>query len=147
MIGDTWTGRDLPVLIAIAVLAEQEVGHGPRSHEVARHLDRDHDQVMQAMIALAPTYIEKKDDERAIGLAGVTATRITDEGRRAVGMWPSRSEHLDAFLAALDAAADSEGADEETRTRLQRVRAAAAGSGRRVLEGALAAFLAAQAPQ
>jgi hypothetical protein len=140
---ETWTTRDLPILVATAELVEASPGAGPHSADIAPKVGMEHADVMRALVALAPTYITVDKLGRSAGLAGVVVTSLTDEGRRAVGMWPDRADHLAALIAALDGAAEDV-EDEEERTRVQRLREALSGAPKRIAEGVVAGVIAGQ---
>jgi len=75
-------------------------------------------------------------DDASVPYEGFFNLRLTPEGRRRVGQWPT--DPAEAFLAALDRRIDAE-TDDEARSRLQRARTALGGLAREVLAEVLVA--------
>ncbi|MCW2496591.1 hypothetical protein [Jatrophihabitans sp.] len=104
---DRWHSRDFPVLLEVARLLDgspQQVD----AFVVAQNLALQADDVFAAFDALIPTYLTGKVS-RAFG-GGVVragASRLTDVGRRATGLWPREDAAADALIDLLQQAADS----------------------------------------
>lgn len=104
---DRWATRDFPVLLAAARKVDA-LHLNVRASELADELGMSPDDVMSALIALDPTYVETKEDRRGPNiLANVAVLRLTERGRRAVGLWPGE-DSADALVRVLEAAADAE---------------------------------------
>lgn len=106
---DNWAPRDLPVLIAAAEHLDRNPGSPTEPRELARNLpDLDRDEVARALHALSPTYLTTAG-ERAVGgedVPDLIVTGLTDEGRRAAGLWPKRANITASLIAALETAAE-----------------------------------------
>lgn len=140
---DTWTSRDLPVLIAAAEHLEDSLGKHINSTQLAQMVDLGPVEVERACRALVPTYLEGSRTSRMNGGSYTLVKGLTDDGRRAVGMWPDRGDHLAALIAAL-AQAEQTVDDEEERTKLQKVRDALSRAPKRITEQVVAGVIAGQ---
>jgi len=130
----TWT-RELLVLDAIASRFEQ---HGPgvciEANDLAKRTEMSPGQVSRAVSNLHPTHLEVEVLEHPAGDAFIVS-RITDEGRQAVGQWPKAA--LDRLVQALLDAADQE-ESEDRRSRLQGAADTIGGFARDVATNAIA---------
>jgi predicted ArsR family transcriptional regulator len=137
---DRWTTRDFPVLRHVAHLVEVDRADEIRSEEVAERLGIDEDDALHSIIALHDAgYIEGL---RADTLGGryISATGLTERGRRAVGIWPS-GESVDALVDALRQAEEATD-DPEERGALRRAASAVLGVGRDVMTDVMGAVIA-----
>src|SRR5690606_29215480 len=113
------------------------------SHRLASKMGWEVEQVERALKALVPTYLQGKTDRRLAGFGPIYVNTLTDEGRRAVGMWPDRSHHLAALVAAL-AQAEQDTESEEERSRLRKLRDALGKAPKRITEHVVAGVIAGQ---
>lgn len=108
-LADRWHDRDLPVLIEIARLIED--GKHVLQDTVRDTLPELGElDVQSAFRALKPTYVEdipRSTDTRAIAWHGWPSLRLTERGRRAVGLWPREDAAADALVDLLNQAADT----------------------------------------
>lgn len=125
---DRWHDRELPVLLVIA----QQLNTNPSTavHDGAllqdlrsQHVLDDRDQMMDALTALHPTYI----DASLTASGGTrlptraTVNDLTDAGRQVTGLWPSSEDTREAFLEALRNA-EEQTSDPEDKKWLRRMR-------------------------
>jgi hypothetical protein len=130
----TWEPRDLPVLEAVARYIDERAGsHSPKVFDIAETTGRPMTDVLRALLALHPTYLEV----RPVGHPEHwTVARVTDEARRAVGQWPSPEVWVDRLVEALREAAERE-PDPERRGRLRAMAEGLGGFARDVAVGVL----------
>ena len=137
-LASTWEARDLPVLSAAADRLDR-LEIGVQSEALAEDSGLDRDDVMAALLALAPEYLDVKPIRTLGGLMDVFAVGLTERGRRAVGLWPS-GEGVDALLDALRQAEEAT-TDPEERTLIRRAMGALGSVSRTVLSDVLAAVV------
>lgn len=137
-LASTWEARDLPVLSAAAARLDR-LEFGVQSEALAEDSGLDRDDVMAALLALAPEYLDVKPLRTLGGLMDVFAMGITERGRRAVGLWPS-GEGVDALLDALRQAEEAT-TDPVERTLIRRAMGALGSVSRTVLSDVLAAVV------
>jgi hypothetical protein len=115
---DRWSTRELPVLIAAAKRLDADPRTQIRSSVLAQDTGLDDADVIVAIHALTPSYL----DSTQVMSGGAIPTRadvraLTERGRRAVGLWPS-GENVDALVDALHQAEQIvEDPDEKSRLR------------------------------
>jgi DNA-binding MarR family transcriptional regulator len=131
-----WNERAVPVLEA--VYRAEENGDRPDPDEIAAEIGLEPDVTSRTVAALV----------EADYLRGIEATSLADKfdrymalvllerGRRAIGQWPPGPG--DAFLVSLDRLIAAE-TDPDERSRLAKLRSAAADVGKQVLAGAIVA--------
>ena len=141
-LSDTWTHRDLPVLVAVAGLLE-ETGRIVRVAEVAKRSGLDNDAVISAMSALDGPYLVGKPMDTFGGRIDYLAKAITERGRRTVGLWPDDSETADALLSLLREAENSVD-DPEEKNLIRRAGGALGSISKDVLADVLAAYVRSQ---
>jgi hypothetical protein len=130
----TWESRDLPVLEAVARYIDERGGsHYPKVFDIAEITGRHMTDALRALLALQPTYLEV----RSVGHPEHwTVARVTDEGRRAVGQWPSPDLWVERLVEALCEAAERE-PDPEKKGRLRAMAEGLGGFARDVAVGVL----------
>jgi hypothetical protein len=116
---DTWTDRDLPVLMALVEQFDDPAVDQVRPAEVVALTGLDEDAVLRALTALCearPAYLDciTLGEQRAPAII----TGISAMARQAVGAWPSPETVVDRLVEALTRAAEQE-QDPERRSRLQ----------------------------
>ena len=96
---DEWSTRDLPTLRAVAHQFARDADLVMAS--TLAHSVEDEDRIEAALEALNGAYLECVRMEGSLAGAGeLRALRLTERGRRAVGLWPS-GEAADALVDAL----------------------------------------------
>ena len=136
MAAETWNERELPILEAIAALEEELI----RRHDLTDDLLQertglDGRTVERALRSLEYAGYLTGTDASSMSGFGMMSIELRGPGRRAIGQWPS-TDPADAFVRALDRMLATE-ADPDERSRLQRLRDAAADVTKQVLSGAL----------
>jgi DNA-binding MarR family transcriptional regulator len=132
----TWNEREAPILEAI--WAAEEVGERPGPEQLADLVGLDVTVVARAVTALVDAkYVAGAEDSSlADRFAQYNALWLLERGRRAIGQWPPGPG--DAFLVTLNRLIAAE-TDPEERSRLAKLRDAAADVGKQVLAGAIVA--------
>lgn len=116
-LADTWDSREYPVLrAAAAILSASGASITPSELATAEGLDLDEAEIEIAVSALEPTYLTIAHGPMRGGYRDLYITGLTDEGRRATGLWPSPETAADRLLSALEALSDR-APDEPTRSR------------------------------
>ncbi len=135
MTEDTWNNRDLPVLKAAVELYEEK-GRGPRVSAVEERTGFDPDTVQRALRALySEPYFEEV--RMASGVGYIMVGKPTSAALRVAGQWPTPEAQLERMVAALEAAANDEGRDEEERSRFQQAKLTLKGAAYQIAIGAL----------
>jgi hypothetical protein len=134
---ESWTTRDLRVLDALVRRFEERGGAATPidGHQLADQLGMLPEQVLLAVEALRPTYV----DAQILAHPGADAyivRGVTDEGRRAVGQWPTPEGIVDRLVQGLLDAADQE-LDEQKRSRLRSIAEGLRGFARDVAVGVI----------
>jgi hypothetical protein len=129
----TWESRDLPVLEAVVRYIEERT-RSPEVFDVAQISGWDINDVLRALNVLDPTYVALR---RVGPPEHWTVVRVTDEGRRAVGQWPSPESVVEQIARAFLKAADQE-PDEQKRSRLRTLGEGLLGFGKDVAANAVA---------
>jgi hypothetical protein len=142
-IEDTWESRELPVLRAIArATANRHCSHGDVLDELEGS-GLSEDQVMLSiewLLDSTPPFITAQADmESEEDVIGFYWIRLTERGRRTVGVWP-REDSYAAFLQLLEQRIQAE-PDQEKRSRLTKFLEGAYGVGREVGTDLLTAWL------
>jgi hypothetical protein len=138
-LADTWLNRDLVVLHAVA--EKLEAGDSVVSYELAEELGLTDQQTEAALVALEDDYLMLKWSGVFGGGRGTgVVTGMTSAARRATGLWPTPESMADALVEEIGQALDRT-KDEDTRTRLVRIRDAIAGAGRDLVVDVLGAAL------
>jgi DNA-binding transcriptional ArsR family regulator len=132
----TWETRDYPTLLAAARILDTSA-HSVLAEEIAEDITRDCglsvEDVTHALIALGEGgYLTVT---RELVVSGVT-----ERGRRAVGLWPSDDDSVDALAEVLLQAAEQTD-DPEDKTRLRKAGEAVAGLSHNVAEGLIKAWI------
>ncbi len=139
-LNERWHSRDLPVLVEAARQLDSGQTHVDGGR-VARALDLDSAQVNAALDALIPTYLQGRTHRAGNGeIYMVLINRLTDRGRRAVGLWPDEDNDADALIQLLEQAA-SQTDDEEDQSALRRAGRALRGVPAAVLADVTAALI------
>lgn len=108
------------MLVAAAERLEATRGTPFLDHELAGAVGLDRADAAYVLDALMPTHL-RGADQSDFGGANIIVTGLTDEGRRAVGLWPDREDHLASLLAALTSA-EEQTDDAKERTMLRTAR-------------------------
>jgi len=132
----TWEPRDLPVLRAfVEYLEERGYPGSVDGKQLAAQLGLPPQQVTLAVEALRPTYLQAEVLSHPDGDAYLLH-RITDEGRRAAGQWPTPENIVDRLVQGLLDAAEQE-PDEQKRSRLRSIAEGLRGFARDVAVGVI----------
>jgi hypothetical protein len=139
-LASTWANRELPILTA--ALRRLDAGETfPNLEDIRAELDLDATQMRLGTDALESAgYLTTQRALAGPDRVGGFVTAVGERARRELGTWPSSAGVLDALVAALDRAADSE----VEPTRKSHLKAAAqtlAGMARDVAVGVIAAKL------
>lgn len=145
-LNDTWHSRELPVLIAAARVVDTGEHVTPDELAEVDDLDLGADAIEMACEALVPTYL---DAGRAPRRGGETRgmlviTGVTDDGRRATGLWPDGDTAVAQLLSALRQAEDLTD-DPDDQTALRKAGGQLATVSRSVLAEVIAAVITRQA--
>lgn len=133
---ETWTTRELPILVAI--LRRLDAGAGiVELEDVRAELGMDGNAevwpAIQALMHASPPFL---DVDLSNGWrsdhAGGTVLRVGERTRRELGTWPTPETLADRLVAALLAAADAEH-DADEKSRLRALAEGLGGFGRDVL--------------
>jgi hypothetical protein len=134
---DTWFSRDLPVLDAIVRYfdeTDEPLQAGiPTEQTFAEITRRDVGEVHRAVRQLQQSYVVVQDG----GLGESMIMGVTDEARRAVGLWPTPESVVEQIARGLLEAADRE-PDEQKRSRLRALGEGLLGFGKDVAANAVA---------
>jgi hypothetical protein len=130
---ERWYSRDFPVLLEAARMLD--AGNQIDESQVAATLGIDATQVYDAIADLRQS--DYLDDSAAFTMPGTrgasmampTITRLTERGRRAVGIWPNEEQAGDQLLWILEQKVEHAGSGDE-KSKWQRIRDAVAGAGR-----------------
>lgn len=139
---DEWRSRDLPVLRAVAHKLTTE-GRGVRVTDLAFSVE-DEDSIEAALVALDGVFIDcvRLEGSLADIQGELMAVRLTERGRRAVGLWPS-ADSADVLVDALRQAEDLV-EDPEERNMIRRAAGAVGAVSRDVMVDVVAAVVARQ---
>ena len=140
---DTWATRDFPVLVAIASALDRAPGRPVKvSSLVGLPPQLSPNDVIAAAVALDGVFVEGKSVLRG-GQGLYTAMRLTERGRRAVGLWPE-DDPLEALITALQEAAQ-QAHDPQDRSRLQNIAKSITEVSSEVMAGVVTAVITSQA--
>ncbi len=135
MSDDTWNNRDLPVLRA-AVDIYERTGRSIKPRQIEQECGFDQETVQRALRALnREPYFEKVSG--AFGGLILLVGAPTGNALRVAGQWPTPENQLERMVAALEAAANDEGRDDEERSRFRQAILALRGAAYQVAIGAL----------
>ena len=139
----TWEMRELVILRAIQ-RAQEEGADANAAAKAA--VDLSPEVYRETVASLADGRYIVATIQRAWGGGVVVARveRLTPEGRRAVGQWPSETDAAALLVALLEERADAE-PDPEKRGRIRQAAAAVGGVGRDVVAEVLARLVERQA--
>ncbi len=138
---DRWASRDFPVLIEIGRRLDDDQ-YALQSANIAASLEIPEKEVVKAIDALSPAYIDGEVRRYLGGNARAVSHGLTERGRRAVGLWPS-GEAADALIDALRQAEEATD-DPEERTLLRRAAGAVGSVSRDIMVDVVAAVVARQ---
>jgi hypothetical protein len=137
---DTWTTRDLPVLLAI-VEGFDDGGRSPGPKQIQEITGLEPETVQRALRALGseqPSFLAEVKGSWGKQIIMVGAP--TGHARRAVGAWPTAEVLADRLVAAMNDAADSE-ADDEQKGLLRKAASFLGSAGRDIVVGVAATAL------
>lgn len=101
---DTWAARDLPVLNAAVTLLESS--YMVTVSDIAERTGLEQAEVARALDALHPTHADFRKTETGGDPRFWYVFKVTPEGRRAAGQWPTAQGLVDRLVNAFrDAAA------------------------------------------
>jgi DNA-binding MarR family transcriptional regulator len=103
---DTWSSREIPVLGAVVTLLERS--YMVTVSDVADQTGLDQADVARALDALHPTHVDFRRTETGGDPRFWYVLKVTPEGRRAVGQWPTAESLIDRLATALREAAEQE---------------------------------------
>jgi DNA-binding MarR family transcriptional regulator len=103
---DTWVARELPVLnTAVALL---DTSYLVTVSDIAERAGLDQAEVARSLDALHPTYVDFRKTETGGDPRFWYVLKVTPEGRRAAGQWPTAEGLVDRFVTAFRDAASRE---------------------------------------
>lgn len=103
---DTWASRDIPVLSAAVSLLERS--YMVTVSDIAERTGLEQAEVARSLDALHPTYADFRRTETGGDPRFWYVLKVTPEGRRAVGQWPTAESLIDRLVTALRDAASRE---------------------------------------
>jgi predicted transcriptional regulator len=103
---DTWKARDLPVLGAVVALLESS--YMVTVSDIAGRTGLDQAEVARSLDALHPTHVDYRKTETGGDSRFWYVLKVTPEGRRAVGQWPTAESLVDHLVRAFRDAASTE---------------------------------------
>lgn len=103
---DTWAARELPVLNAAAALLESS--YMVTVSDIAERTGLEQPDVARALDALHPTHVDFRKTETGGDPTFWYVLKITPEGRRAAGQWPTAEGLVDRLVTAFRDAASRE---------------------------------------
>lgn len=103
---ETWADRDLPVLNAAAALLEGS--YMVTVSDIAERTGLEQPDVARALEALHPSHVDFRRTETGGDPTFWYVLKITPEGRRAAGQWPTAEGLIDRLVKALREAASGE---------------------------------------
>lgn len=139
---DTWSTRDLPVLRAVCILADENGGIASFA-QIAEATGMDLQSIGRAVNALRLEEPPFFSASIGMGMMNGTVQRVSGHARRTVGQWPSPESLADQLVKALTVAADRS-QDEEERTWLRRTATWFGSAGRDLLVDVTGAVVARQ---
>jgi DNA-binding MarR family transcriptional regulator len=111
-VDDTWKARDLPVLSAAVELLEGS--YMVTVSDIADRTGLDQPEVARSLDALHPTHVDYRKTETGGDPRFWYVLKVTPEGRRAVGQWPTPEGLVEHFVRAFrDAAASEQDAERQ----------------------------------
>jgi predicted transcriptional regulator len=126
---DTWRARDIPVLSAAIELLERS--YMVTVSDIAEQTGLEKAEVARSLDALHPAHVDFRRTETGGDPTFWYVLKVTPEGRRAVGQWPTAEGFVDHLVQAFRDAAASE-QDSERQYQLSQVAALLSGSVRDV---------------
>jgi hypothetical protein len=132
---DTWTERDLPVLLA--ALRRSDAGEFPSLEEIRQEVGLSVDQMRVSVDALRnalPPYFEVTLYSMGPDVMGGVVDGVGERARRELGTWPTSENVVDEIVRALQRAAETE-PEPERRTRLRTIADGLGGFARDVAVG------------
>ena len=141
---DTWKARDLPVLSAVVTLLERS--YMVTVSDIADLTGLDQAEVARSLDALHPTHVDYRKTETGGDPRFWYVLKVTPEGRRAVGQWPTAEGLVDHFIQAFRDAASGE-QDSERQYQLSQAAGLLANTVRDVAVQAAAAIVGSAAGQ
>jgi DNA-binding MarR family transcriptional regulator len=103
---DTWAARDLPVLNAAVTLLEGS--YMVTVSDIAERTGLEQPDVARALDALHPAHLDFRKTETGGDPTFWYVLKITPEGRRAAGQWPTAEGLVERLVKALRDAASAE---------------------------------------
>lgn len=100
---ETWRARDLPVLVAAAELLERS--YLVTVSDIGERTGLDQGDVARSLEALNPTHVDFRRTETGGDPTFWYVLKITPEGRRALGQWPSPEGLVNQLVKGLRDAA------------------------------------------
>jgi DNA-binding MarR family transcriptional regulator len=103
---DTWVARELPVLNAAVALLD--TSYLVTVSDIAERAGLDQAEVTRSLDALHPTHVDFRKTETGGDPRFWYVLKVTPEGRRAAGQWPSAEGLVDCLVTAFRDAASRE---------------------------------------
>lgn len=135
---ETWAARELPVLNAAAVLLESS--YMVTVSDIAERTGLEQPDVARALDALHPSHLDFRKTETGGDPTFWYVLKVTPEGRRAAGQWPTAEGLVDRLVTALREAASKE-PDTERQSQLNQAAELLSGNVRDVAVQAAAAIV------
>jgi predicted ArsR family transcriptional regulator len=137
---DLWTMQDHPILLEIAKLLEVENENAVDAWTIARTTDCSPENARRSLLRLYHHgYV---DGAFQSGLDGdsVIVHRLTERGLREVEIWPNTTRRGEAFIQALEKAANHE-SDPEKKNKLRQMAQTARSVGEGIVGNLIAAVI------
>jgi DNA-binding MarR family transcriptional regulator len=106
IVEDTWGNRDVPVLNAVVALLEHS--YMVTVSDIALRTGLDQADVTRSLDAMDPVYLDFRKTETGGDSTFWYVLKVTPEGRRVVGQWPSAEGLIDRLVKGFSDAADHE---------------------------------------
>jgi predicted transcriptional regulator len=103
---DTWAARELPVLNAAVALLD--ASYLVTVSDIAERAGLDQADVARSLEALHPTHVDFRKTETGGDPRFWYVLKVTPEGRRAAGQWPTAEGLVDRLVTAFRDAASQE---------------------------------------
>jgi DNA-binding MarR family transcriptional regulator len=106
IVEDTWGNRDVPVLNAVVALLEHS--YMVTVSDIAERTGLGQADVTRSLDAMDPVYLDFRKTETGGDSTFWYVLKVTPEGRRVVGQWPSAEGLIDRLVKGFSDAADHE---------------------------------------
>lgn len=140
MAESTWATREGPILEELYRQFEEGASN-VAVHELVEPLGLEAETIYRSLEHLdAGGYLEARFLMGGGAASGARVLRLSPDGLRAIGAWPSRDATAELLLGEIEAAIEA-AADDEERSRLQKLGTAAGEVGKTTLAAVVTAML------